>query len=377
MKLLYLAPVYINDQKPDGVAKKVLNHVAEFSKCFDVFLMSYGDGEIVTRHGAERTTVKVERKNRRYALYEEVEKKAKVLNFDCAYIRYPKSERHFIHLVKKLSVMGAKIITEIPTYPYNGNATESLKTFAISILDSIYRINLKKYIQRIVTFSDDDVIFGIPTIKTINGIAFDGVEKVVHTDKHTSINLISVATNYGCHGFDRVIEGIEDYYAKGGKEDIRFRIVGDGPAIKDYRKKISQCHHLGGRIELNGFQTGENLKRLYDSSDIAVNSLALYRLNLKKESTLKTKEYIAKGLPIISSTVVDGLNDDGNKKYVLLFPDCGEKIEVEDIISFYHKIYDGRNADEVADEIRVAGQQICDMNVTMAPVIEFLLGDRK
>ncbi len=373
MKLFYLAPVVIDDEKLDGVAKKVLNHIDVFSSVFDVYLFSYGKEGLVIRHGGNKKYIQINGRHRRYALYEEVEKAAKEEKVDCAYIRYPKSERRFIQLIKELHKLGIKIVTEIPTYPYGGNITESLRVFSIAVVDGVFRKQLKKYIQRIITFSDDAEIFGIPTIRTINGIVFDKVEMVTRLQPRSSINLISVATNYACHGFDRIIRGLEDYYSSGGQKEIRFRIVGDGPAIADYRKVISECPNLCGRVELNGFQTGEELKRLYNDSDIAINSLALYRLNLTRESTLKTKEYLAKGLPIISSTSVDGLDEDDNEKYVKLFPDCGERIDIKEIIDFYHRVYDGKESESIAKEIRKAGRKKCDMSVTMAPVIDYLM----
>ena len=42
MKLLYIAPVYINEEKPDGVGKKIYNHIGEFKKYFDTTLLYYG-----------------------------------------------------------------------------------------------------------------------------------------------------------------------------------------------------------------------------------------------------------------------------------------------------------------------------------------------
>ena len=373
MKLLYLAPVNIHEKKIDGVAKKIFNQVAEFSKFFDVYMMSYRENNIAINHNQERQEIDSGVTHRRYALYREANKLAQKEKFDCIYIRYPRCERNFIYLLSQLHSYGAKIISEIPTYPYIGEMFENPRKIAIAMADSVYRTRLKYYVQRIVTFSDDDFIFGIPTIRTINGISFDNVEIVNHKIHKDSINLISVAFNVNCHGYDRIIKGLEKYYAAGGTTEIHFKIVGDGSADADYKKIIRESPHLGGRVELMGFQSGDALQTLYDEADIAVNSLALYRIGLKKESTLKSKEYIAKGLPMLSSTEVDGLDSESNKKYVHLVPDCGDDINAKEIIDFYHQIYDGKDADKVAHEIREAGRKICDMSVTMKPVIDFFL----
>lgn len=371
-KFVYIAPVFIDEKKPDGVGKKVKNHFKVFSKAFDSYLMYYGQNGIEVVHGTEHNVIAYNGRHRRFALYEEAGKLVENKHIEKAYIRYPKSENNFIKLLKAMHKENCKIVIEIPTYPYDGNMTENVRIFAIAVMDKLWRGQIKKYVDRIVTYSDDDTIFGIKTIRTINGIDFEKVKRVTHTNHTAGIELISVATNYSCHGFDRIIGGMEDYYKSGGKQEFSFKIVGDGPAVEEYRKQIEKCKHINNRIELCGFQTGEQLEKLYNNADIAVNSLAIYRLNLKKESTLKTKEYVAKGLPMISSTEVDALDHIGNQEYVMRVADCGDIIGMEKIEKFYHKIYDNQDKDVIAEKIRRAGEHICDMEVTLAPVIAYL-----
>ena len=115
---------------------------------------------------------------------------------------------------------------------------------------------------------------------------------------------------------------------------------------------------------------------IYDISDIGVNSLAIHRLGLKKESTLKTKEYAAKGLPVISSYPVDAFSKKDQTKYVHLVPGDDSDICVQEIVNFYDRIYDG-NKQTVANSIRTASKNVCDMRVTLNPVISFYIGNRK
>lgn len=112
MKLLYLAPVYINEQQLDGVAKKVLNHVTVFLKWFDVYMMSYGDEGVVIRHNEKTRFIGLGGVHRRYALYREAEKLAESEKIECVYIRYPKSENNFIQLLKKLHLHNSKIVSK-------------------------------------------------------------------------------------------------------------------------------------------------------------------------------------------------------------------------------------------------------------------------
>ena len=370
-KLMYVAPVFIDKERPDGVAKKVMNHFRVFKKYYDVSLIYYGNtGVVLLNSQQEETIFPYKNRHRRFALYDEVKRLYCENKYDFTYIRYPKSEWNFIRTLKLMKQSGSRIVIEIPTYPYNGNLSLNLKMLSIALGDAIFRTQLKKYVERIITYSDDSKIFGINTINTINGIDFESVPLAVDEEKQDVVSLISVATNYSCHGFDRVIEGMNNYYKHGGECDICFHIVGDGPAIETYHKLIQQ-YGLENRVILHGFLFGEKLSALYARAGMAVNSLALHRIGLKKESTLKTKEYAAKGLPILSSTPVDAFDEEGNKKYVYLVEDDESPIKMEKVIDFYTRIFDGDNKKDVAEDIRKNAQKICDMEVTLKKVIDF------
>lgn len=375
MKLLYIAAVYIDYQHPDGVAKKILNHYEVFMKNFDSWLIHYDSSSICIAHGKQRMYYDHKWNYRRYALYNQAQSLIQKEKIDCVYIRYPKSDYFFIHLLKSVKCDTRKIVIEIATYPYNGNLSLNFKILAIACIDYVFREQLKKYVDCIITYSDDSSIFGIPTIQTINGVLFSNIPIVGTKKQNHIISLISVATNYSCHGFDRIILGMEKYYLKGGTQEFIFRIVGDGPAIATYQKQLSNCRFANKRVFLCGFQTGEELTYLYNQSDIAVNSLALYRIGLTKESTLKTKEYAAKGLPMISSTEVDALDEMGNQKYVLLVEDSNDAIDMDKIINFYKTLRLEKSREELAREIRCHAEKICDMNITLRDIKNFFIGE--
>ena len=82
------------------------------------------------------------------------------------------------------------------------------------VIDEKNRKNLVKYIDRIVTYSNDDYVFNIKTIKTKNGIIFEDYETVKESPEKNknAINLIAVAGFSFWHGYDRLLRGIGDYY---------------------------------------------------------------------------------------------------------------------------------------------------------------------
>lgn len=368
--LFYLAPVYIHPSRPDGVGKKVLNHYRTLAAHYDCCVAFYGDDGVIFRSKAGDRIVPYQGRHRRYALYEEAARYMQEMPPERIYIRYPRCEQRFIQLLKVMKAAGARIVTEIPTYPYELNLTAGPRAFAMGLSDLFFRQQMKRYVGRIVTFSQDDEIYGIQTIRTINGVIFDQIAPCCKPVREGRIQMISVATNYDCHGFDRLITGMEQYYAGGGTQELRFHIVGDGPAIESYRKQLAQCRYLHERVFIHGFKSGAELESLYQQADIAVNSLAIHRIGLVIESTLKSKEYAAKGLPMLSSSVIDAFSEADNARYVLRVPANDDPIDMRTVIDFYHRMYD-TEPETVAVRIRHAAESVCDLSVTMQPVIDY------
>lgn len=368
-KLLYLAVSEVSEKRPSGVAKKILNQSSVFEKYFDVVLLSYGDKGIDIRNGQNKQTILYSNRHRKYQIYNIARRLIRDDTFECVYIRYPRSEGSFVHLLSNMYKAGSKIVIEIPTYPYNIEKPQGnyIKETILRILDKHYRKRLKRYVHYIATYSDDQEIWGIKTINTINGIVFanNPIRKCV---SHDSISLVSCAYYYDCHGCERIIEGLNHYYSKGGIENIVFHIVGEGQTIK-YYKELTEKYNLCDHVIFHGFCTGDELVRIYDNADIGINSLAIHRLGLKKESTLKTKEYAAKGLPIVSSYAVDAFSESNNEKYVCMVPANDEPVDIQKIVEFYYSVY-RIDENEIAREIRKASMDVCDMSVTLKPIID-------
>ena len=70
-------------------------------------------------------------------------------------------------------------------------------------------------VDRIYTYSEDNQIWGIPTICSSNGIDFDLVSIRKVEKKRESINLIAVAGLAKWHGYDRILRGMGEYYKEG------------------------------------------------------------------------------------------------------------------------------------------------------------------
>lgn len=368
-KLLYIAPVIIDLKRLNGVSKKVLNQYKIFSNFYKADMVSYGPDCLYYFHDNTIDTIALDKLNRRLKLYSFIKNDLVSHQYKCVYIRYHLSDFIFVYLLKLLNKNNSTIAIEIPTYPYKHELLKWKKGIVRFLVDLSSQVFLKLYVGRIVTYSDDNRIFGIKTINTINGIIYEDIipsQKQLHLD--TEINLISVSLTMSCHGYDRLIEGLNDYYKNGGKANVFYHLVGDGIEIEKY-KGLVEKYELEKHVKFYGFKGGQELDEIYDKADIAINSLAIHRIGLKTESTIKSKEYAAKGLPMVSSYEIDAFSSEDNKKYVLKISADESAVNIEEVIQFYKQVYS--NTDNLSADIRNVSRKRSDMCITLKEVMDY------
>ena len=102
------------------------------------------------------------------------------------------------------------------------------------------------------------------------------------------------------HGVDRLLNSLGDYYLnKSPKEpEIQVNLVGNFLDGINIEKLISK-NKLEEYVSVLGNQFGEALDCLYDQSDLGVVALAFDRIGVTMNSSLKSREYIARGIPLI------------------------------------------------------------------------------
>ena len=299
----------------------------------------------------------------------------RIVDPDYIYVRHTKIDQDYIAFFRTLKSKypKSKILCEFYTYPYDRDFYFRRTTWPLYIKEIMFRRKLKDYVDRIVTLSDDNEILGVKTIKTINGIDLDTVPfraPVEHSDG--IIRLISVAVMQKQHGFERLIEGLHNYYRAGGSRTILYTVVGNsvGGEVEKY-KKLVQRYSLEDKVVFVGRKTGKELDELLLSSDIGICSLGLYKNKVKISSELKSREYLAIGLPMIGCQIDVFVN--GGFPYYLEYPGDSSPIDVVKLIEFFDHIYSITGKEEVARSIRDFAETHVDMNRIMEPIHEFIV----
>ena len=271
---------------------------------------------------------------RLYYKYGPIIKYIKKKGIEFVYIRYIQLANPFFNsFLKQIKKCGAIVYLEIPTYPYDGEYTQGLLKNTQKKIEREYRGNFRKYVDRIVTFTDLTSIFGIPTVNISNGLDMEKTPLRI-VESHNEINLVGVAMLSKWHGFDRVIEGMHLYYSNGGKEKVHFYIIGAGvQIIKEYTNLVDK-YSLGDFVHFEGIKSGNELNSYFNRADLAIGCLACHRKNVNSVKSLKNVEYAARG---IMFTYSENNEDFDTKPYVLKQKPDETPIDIDSLISFIKK----------------------------------------
>lgn len=373
MKLLYFVPMEIKEF--DGISKKVLYQVAalrrleiEVEICCEeikynkIFRKIFNKDVILEKSVSTKVTKQL--------LYYKYEKTLKYIfenNFDVIYIRYVYfANPCFIKFLKKIKEKNIKVIVEIPTYPYDKELVHKDMIRQIKyFIERKYREKMRNYVDKIITFSNDDEIFGIKTVKISNGIDPNEISIINKKIKRSinEINFIGVAGIAFWHGFDRFILSMAEYYKNNPKEVVKFHIVGDGnKETVNVLKNLVKENQLEDYVIFYGYKSGKELDKIYNKMEVAVGSLGFSRIGLERGAPLKTREYIAKGLPIIIGYEDISLNS--SIKFIDKVPNDESLFSIEKIIKWY------KNLNMAPEEIRKYAENNLSWDIQMKKVVE-------
>lgn len=345
-----------------GVAKKIDMQIQELRKYFNLEEIEIKQNKrSLLRKVYELLPFVTGKKYDLKLAYDRIE------NSDFLYVRAIWSDNQYISFFKTIKEFypKCKIIVEIPTYPYDKDIQKKML-----LRDVCSRRKYKKYVDVIATYSMDQEIFGLPTINIENGIDVNSMQMVTGTLDREKIRLIAVSTMLKNHGYERILQGLGNYYDNGGQRNIQIFMVGDGPERK-YYESIVRRRKLEKNVIFYGRKTGKELDEIYNMSDIALTSFGFYKIDVYRMSALKTRECLAKGLPMVNGCVVD-IFENMPYKYSYDFPNDDSIIDIQKIVDFYDRVYKNKEKFQVVDEIRKLAYEKVDISVTLLPIVNYI-----
>lgn len=356
-----------------GINQKIVNQIEILRKYFIVdAVYRKNDNKLVLQKNDGKEVLLVSGMRRPYKIQSShyLHKYLQKHHYNGCYIRYVFADKQFEKVIKRLKSQGTKILVEIPTFPYDKELKDCLENRIVLFLDKKYRKRMNKYVDKIVIYSKEKKIYGISTINTMNGIDFSKISINKYKGKSDEIGIIAVADLANWHGYDRFIQGIGDYYQNGGNRNVHFYIVGEGNALKQYKELVKK-YAIENHVSFCGALYGEQLDAIYCKCKLAVECLGMHRKGMNYSSSLKSREYAAKGMPIVTSAIIDVFNEN-EYPYIYKASEDETPISIPDVLEFYERIYGGKEYDVVAREIRDFAYERCDLDVTFRSIVNFL-----
>lgn len=360
--------IHFQGRQSIGVSKKIDMQMEEFRKYFEIQEMEVETParSLVRRIFGLFPTASIARNYQ--AALEQMETP------DFLYVRRTVADRNYLRFWKRVKERfpNCKIIIELYTYPYDRDDFGKWNAWPFYIKELLYRPKLKRYVDRFTTYTEDREIFGIPTLQSSNGINVDSIPQVSGEFSDGQINMIGVAFMQRHHGYERIMKGLHEYYAKGVPEyRVTLRLVGDGPEKPLYQELVSR-YHLEEYVRFYPTMSGKELDELYDSSDIALVSFGMYKLGFHgKLCALKSRECLAKGMPLITGCDIDVIPED--YPYAKVFPNDESIVDIGEIVALYQRIRGlAASKKELADTIRNFAREHVSMEAVMRSVIAYI-----
>jgi len=299
----------------------------------------------------------------------------KVNNTDCVYIRYAGCDYQLIESLKTMKKINSslKILVEIPTYPYDQELKLTFSNAVWILKDRLNRRKLHKYVDYIITYSNDKCIFNIPTMQLSNAVNSSVISAKNIALSDSSIHVIAVARFEFWHGYDRFLKGLYKYYksAEDNKVNIQLHFVGESTELETYKSLVDD-YHLRDHVFFCGTKVGKEIDEVYDQCEIGLDAMGRHRSGVYYNSTIKGKEYGAKGLPIVSGVKTE-LDADHEYRYYMRVPADESPINIQAVINFYHQIY---NTDEskktIISNIRDYTRRKFDISIAGKDVVNYI-----
>ncbi len=167
------------------------------------------------------------------------------------------------------------------------------------------------------------------------------------------------------HGVDRLLKSL---YAYPGKIQIHLHLIGNFS-----ESELSKTLSLPKNLHFQGVLTGADLDAILKNMNAAISTLGLYCKDLQEASSLKTREYTARGLPfIIAYSDPDLQMVDPKRQFFLEFENTDRLIDFQQVIDFVRNFNESYNPTELSNCMRQYALTHMDWTVKMRQYLDFV-----
>jgi hypothetical protein len=306
--------------------------------------------------------------------YTIIEKYIDLKAFDYIILRYPKADKSGIKFAKKYNVISEHHANEYEELRLEFISTKNIavklaKLFR-SYLEKKYGWEILKNTKGLICISDEVSSIQQKRLKTIvpkftipNGVSVEDTAftKYKPFDNNILKCIFIASANVPYHGIERIIYAIETYH---GKIKIQLHIVGHFPY-----KKFSKYNF----IHFHGPLYDTALDSLISKMNLGISTLGVYKKKTNEPNSIKTREYIARGLPfILAYDDTDLESNSPQKMFYLKFPNNDTPIDMRKIILFLREINKNYSVYELSAYMRQYAYEYLDWKIKMKQYVDFV-----
>ncbi len=202
-----------------------------------------------------------------------------------------------------------------------------------------------------------------PITTIANGITISNY--IVSTQPILSDRLVLLFVGYISihHGIERLLHSIANYK---GNIKISLLIVGKffNSEYENTIRELEKTLNLMEQVHFLGELSKNELNKYYDESHICIGSLGMHLINSPEGASLKTREYISRGKPIIIDHKDTDIPD--NVDFVYRVSADSSPIDIDELIKFY------KNIKSSPLDIRRFAEEHLDWKIKMKKLIDFM-----
>lgn len=278
----------------------------------------------------------------------------------------------FLRKIRKANP-NAVLLIEFPDIDYMSHYSNSIKNLPFFIKNYFFSHNLCKICDYAILMSPTQKEYKkLPVISVLNGIDLSLVTPIKGETNCKEVNIGFVGSIQSCHGVDILIDSVFAYVNGTVYKPIHVHIVGDGPILQDLKNKVNLLN-LNNLFTFYGTQYGKQLDEIYEHIDVAISELAPFRRGYQFSSSLKSREYLGKGIPIVSAADIDVFYKEPVDFFYKIKVTNG-LIDIFEIIKFYEDLLNNISKRELISRIRKYAESTVDIDKTILPIIDRLKG---
>ena len=206
----------------------------------------------------------------------------------------------------------------------------------------------------------------MPARTITNGVSVQDIPFSGHAFYNGNmLSLLCVATAFQAwHGLERVLAGLLNYSSR--RPSLHLKIVGEvSPKHLELSSRLLHNKHV--RVTFLGRLHGQSLEEVFANAHIAFSSLALFRNGMRQACTLKSREFLSRGLPFVIGYCDPDL--EGADEFFLRVPSDNSPVNMDDVVAFAECILKKKG---VSESMRQFADDRLDWKIKMQQMWDFL-----